>query len=414
MISNICALLLEIWPNSGSLTRQISFLLNNYIYQDGEDTENQGLLIPRYKAGGRTAPNGKVYPDYKGKPNEDDLVPVRSILTKTKGDLNVVTPDLIGKFFKDFTPGAAIGLSFARSLTEGTTQAALGLKHGGHERVLSKDGYLKIDKACTFREEGKWIMLKVRGGELKFPRPDNLVTLGKDKFEKGESVCCAYNTSSPIVKLNSLINLMRARPSAGLRYFEKDNIIVSDCYAYEDGIIQYVEDSDENIQVKIGSREYQYNPECMYYFPDGAEVRKFDRICSGVVNMDHVISELGTNLNDIYLIFRKQFFTLTDGGFVKKGYSEVSSTQEEIIEMLFNGLTRIVYDPKTSKIDELEYMGTQKSVLSRKSFYTVLSYGFSNRVINRALKGDVNIGNDVMTSVILGLLLNNKLDENNK
>ena len=124
--------------------------MNNYVFQDGEDTENEGILIPRYKAGGRTAPSGKVYPDFKGKPDEDDLVLVRSIVSKKKGDLNVITPDLINKFFKDFTPGAAIGLSFARSLTEGTTQSALGLKHGGHERVLSKDGYLYA-KACTFR-----------------------------------------------------------------------------------------------------------------------------------------------------------------------------------------------------------------------------------------------------------------------
>ena len=102
--------------------------MNNYVFQDGEDTENEGILIPRYKAGGRTAPSGKVYPDFKGKPDEDDLVLVRSIVSKKKGDLNVITPDLINKFFKDFTPGAAIGLSFARSLTEGTTQSALGLK----------------------------------------------------------------------------------------------------------------------------------------------------------------------------------------------------------------------------------------------------------------------------------------------
>ena len=115
-------------PSSGFLTRQISFVLNHYIYKDGEDTENPGLLIPRYKALGRTAPNGKVYSE---KPltngSEDDLVPVRSIVVKNKGDLNVVTPDLIGKKFKDFTPDAALGLSFATSLTEGTTQSALGL-----------------------------------------------------------------------------------------------------------------------------------------------------------------------------------------------------------------------------------------------------------------------------------------------
>lgn len=115
-------------PSSGYLTRQISFLLNNYVYQEGEDTDNPGLLIPRYKALGRTAPNGRVYPETPiSRPNEDDLVPVRSIVTKRKGDLNVVTPDLIGKKFKDFTPGAAIGLSFATSFTESTTQGALGL-----------------------------------------------------------------------------------------------------------------------------------------------------------------------------------------------------------------------------------------------------------------------------------------------
>lgn len=117
--------------------------MNNYVFQDGEDTENDGILIPRYKAGGRTAPSGKVYPDFKGKPDEDDLVLVRSIVSKKKGDLNVITPDLINKFFKDFTPGAAIGLSFARSLTEGTTQAALGLKHGP---ISLNDCRVKISK----------------------------------------------------------------------------------------------------------------------------------------------------------------------------------------------------------------------------------------------------------------------------
>ena len=76
--------------------------MNNYVYQDGEDKDNPGILIPRYKALGRTAPNGKVYPT---KPlvngSEDDLVLVRSIISKKDGDANVVTPDLIdNKKFK--------------------------------------------------------------------------------------------------------------------------------------------------------------------------------------------------------------------------------------------------------------------------------------------------------------------------
>ena len=145
----------------------------------------------------------------------------------------------------------------------------------------------------------------------------------------------------------------------------------------------------------------------------GTKVKKFDRICSGVVNMAHVISELGTNLNDIYLIFRKQFYTLTDNDFIKKGLSDLSATQEELIEMMFAGLTRTDYDPKTLKIDQVEYLGAHNSTLSKKSFFTVLSYGYSSKVVEKAIKGDINLADDVMTNTILGLLLNDKLDENN-
>lgn len=385
--------------------------MNNYVYKKGEDVDNPGLLIPRYKALGRTAPNGKVYPE---KPivngSEDDLVPVRSIVTKNSGDLSVITPDLIGKKFKDFTEGAAIGLSFGTSLTENITQSALGLKHGGHERVILKEGYLYAPKACEFREEGRWMYLKIRGGELKYPRPDNLVTVGKTKFEKDELICTAYETTSPIYKLNALIKLMRAKGSDGVRYFEKDNVIVSDCYAYEDGTIHYSETKDGNIEVFIGDRQYDYSPECMYYYPEGTEIKKFQRFCSGVVNMAHVVAEI-TNINDVYLIFRKQFYTLTDKDYLKTGLSSLNSSQEELVELLFTSLTNVVRDPVSKEVEEINYLGTQSGVMNKKSFYTVLSFGYSSRVISRALKGDLNLSGDVMTETILGLLLNNKLDD---
>lgn len=110
------------------MNRQVNFLLNNYKFESGEDKENTGLLIPRYLASGRTAPNGKVYPDVS-KMNEDELVPVRSIITKTKGNLNVITPDLLSKGFlkTDINEGSAIGLSSGSSFSEATTQGILGL-----------------------------------------------------------------------------------------------------------------------------------------------------------------------------------------------------------------------------------------------------------------------------------------------
>lgn len=79
------------------------------------------------------------------------------------------------------------------------------------ERVLNTEANLKAPKQCEFREEGRWIYLKVRGGELRYPRPDNWVGVGKTKFEKGDLIGSAYNTTSPIYKLNALIKLMRAK-----------------------------------------------------------------------------------------------------------------------------------------------------------------------------------------------------------
>jgi hypothetical protein len=394
------------------LTRQLSFLMNNYRYEEGEDPENECILIPRYKALGRTAPNGTRYPDKPiGKPSEEDLVPVRSIITKSK-DPDIVTPDLIGTKYTDFSGGSAIGLSFGTSLTESITQGALALKHGGHERKIQEEGYMIAPGSGTIREEGKWIIFEGRGKkELKYPRPENFVRTTQTKFSAGDLIGTAYTTVSPIIKLNSLIKLLRAKGNNGVRYFEKENVIISDCYALEDGVIKYTETKDGEIVVSIGKLKYDYNPECMYYYPDGTEIKKFQRFCSGIVNMGHVISHYGTGIQDIYQVFRKQVYTIIDGGFLKKGVTDLHSTQEELIEMLFISLLKVDRDPKTEAIENIEYLGTGNGVLNNNSFYTILSYGYSGRVIGRALKGDVKLTGDVMTETILGLLLNNRLDD---
>ena len=105
-------------------------MLNNYTFtREGEDKDNEGLMIPRYLASGRTAPNGKVYPEV-ARTNEDDLVPVRSIVKKRTGDINVVTPDLLSKRFLNasFPNNSALGLSAGTSFSESTTQSILGLR----------------------------------------------------------------------------------------------------------------------------------------------------------------------------------------------------------------------------------------------------------------------------------------------
>ena len=390
-------------------------MLNNYTFtREGEDKDNEGLMIPRYLATGRTAPNGKVYPEV-ARTNEDDLVPVRSIVKKRTGDINMVTPDLLSKRFlqASFPNNSALGLSAGTSFSESTTQSILGLKHGGHERIQDLTGNLYAEKDCTVREEGKWLILKVRGGEQKFPRPSNWVAMPKGKYSAGELIGTAYNSTSPVYKLNAVIKLMNAKGSSGIKYYEKDKVVIADCYSYNEGKIKYVEDKEGRIEVYIGDTRYAYSPESMYYFPEGTVIKKYQRFCSGVANMRQVSSDLGSDIDGIFNIFRKQYYSLTSASYQKNGVVSPGDMQEEIVELVFTGLTNPKYvdgNPE-NKLEELEYLGTQNAILNRKSFFTTLSYGWSNKIIGKALSGEIELENDVMTDTILGVLMNDKLDK---
>lgn len=396
----------------------MSFLTNNYTYHEGSDPDNQGILIPRYRAVGRMAPNGKRYTAVSRK-NEDDLVEVRSIISKVV-DKNTVTPDLLSLQNSDFSDGAALGASFGTSITEAITQGALALKHGGHEKKLEKNIYLYAPFDCTYTEEGKWIILKSKTGKKvnKYPRPENFVLCGPTEFSKGDMIGTAYHTVSPITKLNNLIKLFHASSgSTGKRYYEKDNILISECYAYEEGTIHYTENKRGDIEVTIGSHTYNYNPKVLYYFPDGAKVKKRQRFCSGLLNPEALVAALGSDLREIYLIFRSQFYSLQDDSFVQLNEDYIPeittlsdhTTQEELVETLFISLINVKRD-KSNNVDEVEYLGTLGGTLNNDSFYTVLSYGYSGKVISKALKGQIHLADDTMTETVLGLLLNNKLD----
>ena len=98
--------------------------MNGFIYKIGEDPNNKGIMIPRYRSEGRTAPNGKIYPKFNGKPDPKDVVPVRSIVSKENYDF-IVTSDLISNLYTDIEDGNPIGLSFSSGITQSITQGAL-------------------------------------------------------------------------------------------------------------------------------------------------------------------------------------------------------------------------------------------------------------------------------------------------
>lgn len=126
--------------------------------------------------------------------------------------------------------------------------------------------------------------------------------------------------------------------------------------------------------------------------------------------MRQVASDLGSDVDGIFNIFRKQYYSLTSNSYQKSGIVSPSDMQEEIVEMVFKGLTQEV-NSADGEVDEIKYLGTQTAVLSKKSFFTTLSYGWSNQIVGKALKGELELEDDVMTETVLGVLMNDKLDK---
>ena len=276
--------------------------------------------------------------------------------------------------------------------------------------MLDESGIFRAPENCRLIDDPNWLILSCRGGkELRYPKPTNFVQNDKPKYAKGETIGTAYRTTSPIYTLNCLIKLMRARGSDGTRYFEKENVLVSDCYAYETGIIRYIKDADSgDIIVKIGNIYYDYSPEAMYYFPDGAEVRQYERFCSGVSNLRKVTNDLQDPAK-IYTIFRKQFYESSSASFRSKGIIDDGDNREEIVELTYTSLvhTEIMSDGTY----DIDYKGVHSGIMDNDSFFTLLSYGYSGKVVGRALKGNIELKDDSSTNTVLGLLLNNQLDE---
>ena len=95
------------------------------------------------------------------------------------------------------------------------------------------------------------------------------------------------------------------------------------------------------------------------------------------------------------------------------GCTRINTIPDEMVELLFISLIDVEYNTKSLAIDNIKFLGTCSGIENSKSFYTLLSYGNASKIIGKTIKGDITLKDDIMTETVLGLLLNNKLDENN-
>lgn len=374
-------------PGGGYFTRQMVYLAASYTYRDAYDPENPGIFIKKKRAAGRTTLEGEIVPVN----SSEELIKVRSLVT-TRQNRAVITKDLISNKIK-YQDYANIGISLITSLSASLTQGMLALKHGGNLFNLEPDNGLSagvdIDRVELLEQ---FIILYSKDQKFVLPRPSNWVTNFSTTggYKKGEIIGYAYHPVTPSYKLDCFIALSKARKVRASKQFEKNKIEFSACYALEEGVIKYKRNPDGELEIVIGDKVYPYNPESLYFLPEGTKVKKFERFCSGLIDLDFYLRN-SREVEEGYYFFREQMYEMTSG------------LVDELIEFFF----RLIV--KKNRQGQLINKGVINAIHESNSFFTEVAFEDYKKAFNKLEPTGTELVDDLFGRSNLPLLLNSHL-----
>lgn len=372
-------------PQGGYVTRQFTYLASEYIFKEGEDKDNKGILLARSKARGRTMVDGTVL----GESNSDEMVKVRSLVTSTLPS-GTITRDMLSTII-DYKVGSKVGMNLISSLTEQLTQGGLALKHGGNLFNLDPTEAIKApDKGKLVLTEDK-ILLECKTNTYEWPRGSMFVQnyiRDNNVYNEGEILGRNYHPVTPAYKLDSIIKLCSARTTNSKKKFANNKKVVSECYAINDGTITYDYSNGYPI-VRIDNIEYTYNPDALYYYPAGSKVKKYDRICTGTLDMNSMVYKV-TDYVELYYFFRKQFEELLD-------------VSNELIEFIYILLVKDLGD------NNLEIKSVMKNIHGSESFFKSLAFGDARKSFQKIDYEGMDFVADPITAVMLSMVMNDQI-----
>jgi hypothetical protein len=314
-------------PRSGYTTRQLVYLGTPYQFSEKLDEKNKGIELELSKCSGRTRLDGTVITQQEAKSaNPEEKVIVRSIVTATHPEYHVVTKDMISQDF-NWKEGANVGISLLSSLTEGLTQSGLSLKHGGRLFETDKKACIRCpEDGCHLSLTEAFIVLTTPSGkEYHYPKTENFVQNYNNTgiYKKGEVVGVSYRLFTPSYRLDSVIKLLGAQSTSSPKTILNNKVLITECYAYEEGVLKYERVGDKVVGLTIGNERYYYNPAAAYFLPDGALVKKGERFCTGTLDLDAAIRKTKSYV-DVFYVFYNQFNEL------------ISGMSPELIEFVFS------------------------------------------------------------------------------
>lgn len=379
-------------PNSGYTTRQFVFMGTPYYYSSKEDPKNAGILVPAKQCLGRTLVDGtEVTKEMVNSASKDEMFKVRSVITSSIKDETVITGDCLSKVNK-WKEGAHVGISLLSSLTEGLTQQGLSLKHGGNLFMLDKKSSIIAPEDCNLTITDMYVILKGKSGkEYRYAKCDNFVAnySSTGVYKEGECVGVAYHLSTPSYRLDSVIQFVGSNKVTPTKRFLNNYVLVSECYAYEEGVLKFNKVGDKITSVNIGNVEYKYNPKACYFLPEGTLVKEGQRFCTGLLDLNSAIDKV-KNYVKVFYLFRMQFNEL------------ISGIQPELIEFVYSLIVRL----NNGKISRKRVVN---AVNENPSVYTRLAFQDSKKLLRSISPKGTDFLADTVTKLLLPSFFNKNL-----
>ena len=302
-------------PINGYDTRQLEVKLNKFAYDPKKAPGTYTIKVPKEDMSFRGREIVKqdahfiYYRSMCGRPIDWKIY-------SNEFRKDTFLPNIRDMYGNEVDVDSRLAQSWAQVVSEGISQAALGLKYGAPEKYVENENAKALFNGEVISKDDDWLTVKDdvnREWKYLLTKASTVpIEVGK-QFRKG-NVLILSNNVRDIKDITGPLAEFFGFQIAGQKV--KENTFVS--YAIEDTTIQYT-----NKFCICGNLRQGINQKLIYKYPQGWPVKYGDRISSGILSLPKLLSLISPS--DAFYLFYQEFISLVGN----------SSIAPELIEPIF-------------------------------------------------------------------------------
>lgn len=304
-------------PINGYDTRQLEVKLNKFGYSPTKAPGSYGVKVPRTETAfqGRDVIKQDAHFTYY---RSMVARPIDYKIYSNEFRKDIFLPNIKDMYGNDMDIDSRLAQSWAQIVSEGISQASLGLKYGAAEIYVENENAKALFDGEIISKDDNWLVVKDDvNREWKYiltqaSTVPSMYSPGKN-FKKGDTLIVSNNIRN-IKDLNGPLAEFFGFQIPGKKI--KENTFVS--YAFSDSTIQYT-----GKFCVCGNLRQGINQALVYKFPQGWPVKYGDRISSGILNLAKLLSVASPT--EAFYLFYKEFLLLVKN----------NDTPPELIEPIF-------------------------------------------------------------------------------